>query len=212
MSRNYIEVRVETGVDSGEILALLEGPAPEGAWEAGGAVHLFWSEESWDAALLDELCGVLARLGSPVRPGKLSVVSVPDQDWNQTWARSLRPVRVGRRILIRQSWNRAEAPPDAVELVIDPRRAFGSGYHATTQLLAEWLEGEVRGGEHVLDVGTGSGILAMVSLRLGAACALGIDNDPVAIECARDYAAVERVRRGARAAGRHGRGTRRRRV
>jgi ribosomal protein L11 methyltransferase len=188
MSRNYIEVRVETGLDSGDVLALVDGPAPEGAWEADGVVHLFWSEERWSPAIVTELVGVFEQLGSPVAPEKIEVHTVPDQDWNQTWAKSLNPIRLGRRIVVRQSWNSAEVPDGGVELVIDPKRAFGTGYHATTQLLAEWLEDVVRGGERILDAGTGSGILAMVALRLGASWALGMDNDPVAIECANEYA------------------------
>ena len=104
--------------------------------------------------------------------------------------RSLQPIRLGERILVRQSWNSAPVPDGGFELVIDPKRAFGTGYHATTQLIASWLEEMIRGGERVLDVGTGSGILAMAALRLGASSALGIDNDPEAIECAQEYAAV----------------------
>jgi ribosomal protein L11 methyltransferase len=80
--------------------------------------------------------------------------------------------------------------PGEVELILDPRQAFGTGHHATTALLLEWLDELIRGGEVVLDVGTGSGILAMAAIRLGAASALGLDNDPVAIECAREYAAL----------------------
>ena len=72
--------------------------------------------------------------------------------------------------------------------MLDPKQAFGTGHHATTRMLLEWLEDLVRGGESVLDVGAGSGILAMVALRLGAASALGVECDPVAVDCARDYA------------------------
>jgi ribosomal protein L11 methyltransferase len=75
-----------------------------------------------------------------------------------------------------------------IEIVLDPKQAFGTGHHATTRMLLEWLEDLVRGGESVLDVGAGSGILAMVALRLGAASALGVECDPVAVDCARDYA------------------------
>ena len=189
MRGNYVEVRIETNLDSGDILAMLEDAAPEGAWDADGVVHLFWPEETWNPGLVRDLLDALKRLGGPVDPQQIVVVSVPDQDWNQTWARSLSPVRIGKRIVIRQSWNSADLPAGCIELVIDARRAFGTGYHPTTQLLAEWLEDVVWGGEQVLDAGTGSGILAMIALRLGAARALGIDNDSVAIECACEYAA-----------------------
>ena len=91
---------------------------------------------------------------------------------------------------IRQSWHAADPEFRGIELVIDPKRAFGTGYHATTQLVVEWLEEHIRGGERVLDVGTGSAILAMTAIRLGAASALGLDNDPVAVECAAEYAAL----------------------
>lgn len=80
--------------------------------------------------------------------------------------------------------------PGDVELIIDPKQAFGTGRHTATQLLVEWLEDVIRIDDRVLDVGTGSGILAMVALRLGAAKALGLDTDLVAIECAREYAVV----------------------
>jgi ribosomal protein L11 methyltransferase len=75
-----------------------------------------------------------------------------------------------------------------IEIVLDPKQAFGTGHHATTQLLLEWLEDLIHGGEFVLDVGAGSGILPMVALRLGAASALGVECDLVAMDCARDYA------------------------
>ena len=80
--------------------------------------------------------------------------------------------------------------PGEIELIIDPKQAFGTGHHTTTQLLIEWLQQVVTSSDRVLDVGTGSGVLAMVALRLGAAKAVGEDFDPVAIDCARDYAQV----------------------
>jgi ribosomal protein L11 methyltransferase len=90
--------------------------------------------------------------------------------------------------VIRPSWESVLPQAGDIEIVLDPKQAFGTGHHATTSLLLEWLEEIIRGGESVLDVGTGSGILAMVALRLGAAKAVGVDSDPVAIECAQGYA------------------------
>ena len=118
------------------------------------------------------------------------VHSLPDQDWNRQWAASVKPLRVGTRIVIRPSWEKVELAAGQIEIILDPKRAFGTGHHATTSLLLEWLEEDIRGGESVLDVGTGSGLLAMVALRLGAARASGIDYDPDAIDCAREYAAL----------------------
>jgi ribosomal protein L11 methyltransferase len=184
---NFVEVAIRTEIDSGELLALLEDGESLGSWESEGLVHIFWPEDRWNPASLADLISVLMRLGLENPGDLLTIRSLPDQDWNATWAASLNPIRLGRRIRIRQSWHDPDASLDAIELVIDPKRAFGTGYHATTQLVIEWLENHVHSGERILDVGTGSGILSMAAIRLGAASALAIDNDPVAIECAREY-------------------------
>ena len=189
MNVNYIEVSIRTNVDSGELLAMLRDGEYLGSWEGDGILHIFWPEDRWNVAALENLKLALAGLGISAQEEDLIVRTVPDQDWNATWAASLQPIRLGRRIRIRQSWHPADPAFDGIELVIDPKRAFGTGYHATTQLVIEWLEDNICGGERVLDVGTGSGILAMAAIRLGAGSALAIDNDPVAVECARGYAA-----------------------
>jgi len=190
MNRNYVEIRIRTSVDAGELLGLLDETASSGACETEDGLFLYWPTERWKPEVLDAIREGLRCLGDMQAEKTLIVAEIPDQDWNVRWAESLQPIRLGHRILIRQSWNSAEVPPGGFELVIDPKRAFGTGYHATTQLIAEWLEEAVCGGERVLDVGTGSGILAMAALRLGARSALGIDRDPEAIGCAREYAAV----------------------
>jgi ribosomal protein L11 methyltransferase len=116
------------------------------------------------------------------------VQSLPCQDWNRQWAQSVRPIRIGKRIVIGPSWEPVALQAQDIEIVLDPKQAFGTGHHATTRMLLEWLEDVIHGGESVLDVGAGSGILAMVALRLGAASALGVECDSVAVDCARDYA------------------------
>jgi ribosomal protein L11 methyltransferase len=189
MNTNFVEVSIHANVDSGELLAMLEEDEALGGWENDGILHIYWPDEKWNPAALEDLKKALAQLGIDSQEAELKILTVPDQDWNAAWAASLHPIRLGRRFRIRQSWHAADPGFDGIELVIDPKRAFGTGYHATTQLVIEWLENNIRGGERVLDVGTGTGILAMSAIRLGAASALGIDNDPVALECAREYAA-----------------------
>ena len=185
MSENYIEAVFCADVDSGEILSMLSGCEELGCWENDGVIHIFWPESRWSSEVLEELRRTLSLFGIDPDVAGLTVETVPDKDWNATWAASLTPIRLGRRIRIRQSWHSPDEAFNGIELVIDPRRAFGTGHHATTQLVIEWLENHLSGGERVLDAGTGSGILSMAAVRLGAAWALGIDNDPVAVECAR---------------------------
>lgn len=190
MAKDHIEIRLTTSVDAGDLTGLLEEWGCLGACEREDGVSLYWAKERWGEETARTIENVLRQLGDSQAELTLKVIEIPDRDWNASWTASLQPVLLGKRILVRQSWNTAPVPAEGFELVIDPKRAFGTGYHATTQLIAVWLEDEVRGGESVLDVGTGSGILAMIALRLGARAALGIDNDPEAIECAREYAAV----------------------
>ena len=118
--------------------------------------------------------GGLRALGSD-----LSVAAperVEARDWDAEWRRGLRPRRIGP-VWIRPSWCASQGTP---ELVIDPQQAFGSGEHATTRLALELLADELLPGDRVLDVGSGSGILGLAALRLGAGAALGVELDPVA--------------------------------
>lgn len=107
---------------------------------------------------------------------------VADQDWERAWMDQYRPMQFGARTWI-VPWN-MDAPPDAEGAVIvrlDPGLAFGSGTHPTTALCLEWLDSLQLAGESVLDFGCGSGILALAALKLGAARAVGVDNDPQAL-------------------------------
>jgi len=116
--------------------------------------------------------------------------SVAEEDWATRWRDGLRPLSVGT-VEVWPSWLPG-APPGAI--VLDPGRAFGTGHHATTCLALEAMQGWVLKGRSFLDVGTGSGILALAACRLGAGRVLGVDSDPVAIEVARENAAANGVR------------------
>jgi ribosomal protein L11 methyltransferase len=185
----WIEVQIRCSLDAGELVAVLDDPALTGAWQDGETIHLYWPVNTWFPEHLMLLRQTLHRL-TDEEDLEIVVQSLPDQDWNGQWARSVKPLRVGARIVIRPSWEPAAPVVNQIEIVLDPKQAFGTGHHATTSLLLEWLEDDIRGSESVLDVGTGSGLLAMVALRLGAARALAIDHDPQAIDCAIEYAGV----------------------
>ena len=191
MTSEWIEVQICSPLDAGEVLGLLGDPSVPGAWQDGRTIRLYWPSQHWTSDHLAHLRQTLRRLTEQgVAEPDIVVHSLPDQDWNRQWAQSVKPLRVGKRIIIRPSWERMEPIEEQIEIVLDPKQAFGTGHHATTSLLLEWLEEDIRGGESVLDVGTGSGLLAMVALRLGASRAVGVDHDPEAIDCAREYAAA----------------------
>jgi len=191
MTSEWIEVQICSSLDAGEVLGLLGDPSVPGAWQDGRTIRLYWPSRHWTPDHLAHLRQTLRRLMEQgVAEPDIVVHSLPDQDWNHQWTQSVKPLRVGKRIVIRPSWERMERIDEEIEIVLDPKQAFGTGHHATTSLLLEWLEEDIRGGESVLDVGTGSGLLAMVALRLGASRAVGVDIDPEAIGCAREYAAA----------------------
>lgn len=112
---------------------------------------------------------------------------IEDQDWERSWMDNFHPMRFGRRLWIVPSWH-AAPEPDAVNLLLDPGLAFGTGTHPTTALCLEWLDAQPLDGMQVLDFGCGSGILAIAALLLGAKQAVGTDIDVQAIEASRDNA------------------------
>ncbi|MCA9973857.1 MAG: 50S ribosomal protein L11 methyltransferase [Anaerolineales bacterium] len=120
-----------------------------------------------------------------------------DQDWANAWKAHYHPFRIGKRLWIQPSWRTAEqdaADPDAdIILTLDPGMAFGTGTHPTTQMCLELLEELVQPGVCVLDVGTGSGILAVAAAKLGAETVWGIDTDELAVRAATENAAQNGV-------------------
>ena len=115
------------------------------------------------------------------------IEQIEDKDWEREWMDNFHPMRFGERLWICPSWR--EVPdPNAVNVMLDPGLAFGTGTHPTTSLCLQWLDGLDLEGKTVIDFGCGSGILAIAALKLGAAKAIGIDIDPQAIQASRDNA------------------------
>ncbi len=119
----------------------------------------------------------------------------PEENWLALWRAGLEPRRVGERLIIAPTWTLPELKPSLHEIVIamDPKMAFGTGEHASTRGVLRLLERTLTPGSAVLDVGTGSGILAIAAASLGAASVFAVDNDPVAIETARENIARNRA-------------------
>ena len=116
---------------------------------------------------------------------ELTEREIDEQEWEEAWKAGFAPLRVGRRLLVRAPWHAAPAAPGDVAIEIDPGLAFGTGHHPTTRHMLECVERFAAPGARVLDVGAGSAILMVAALKLGAARAVGLDIDPVAVKTAR---------------------------
>ena len=150
------------------------------------------------AAEAEEALGHLQAFG--LRPiGALTTRVVHEADWAEAWKAHFPVLRVGRRLVIRPTWRRHRRRPDDVVVALDPGMAFGTGLHPTTRLCLAGIESlSDRGllaGARLLDVGCGSGILAIAGLKFGAREAIGVDTDPIAIAATEANAARNGVRR-----------------
>ena len=110
-----------------------------------------------------------------------------DREWSRVWEDQFHPLQMGERLWICPSW--APPPnPDAINILLDPGLAFGTGAHPTTAMCLRALDADLPPGMRVVDYGCGSGILGIAAMRLGATAVLGVDNDPQAIMASRDNA------------------------
>ena len=151
-------------------------------------IHLYLEP---GASQVETLALIAARMEAAGIAYAVETEGVEQEDWQNGWRKYYHPLEIGRRLAVVPSWQ--EYDTDRVKLILDPGLAFGTGGHETTSLCMEALDERVKGGERVLDIGTGSGILAIAALKLGAAVAEGVDIDPVAVRTAGENAALNGV-------------------
>ena len=146
-----------------------------------------------DASFADKLQALRLRMtelksSAAMDMGTLDIgtANVHDEDWSEVWKKFYKPFRAGHHLVVKPTWELYDAQPGDKVIEIDPGMAFGSGTHETTGMCMELLEDALKGGERVIDVGTGSGILAIGAALLGAREVTAIDIDPMAVKVARE--------------------------
>ena len=139
------------------------------------------------AQLRLELTELFARAGGlPMGALTLELSDVADEDWAENWKKYYKPFRVGEHLVVKPSWEAYASAPGDLVVELDPGMAFGTGTHETTGMCLELLEKYVQKRKRVMDVGTGSGILAIAAAKLGAQNVLAVDIDPSAVKVARE--------------------------
>lgn len=148
---------------------------------------IFYLEED-SGALLEEARKALSSLDDTKHYGRITTEQVAEEDWANNWKQYYKPLRVGEHVLIKPTWEEAEVLEGDVVVELDPGMAFGTGSHASTAMCLEYLEKIIRPGDRVLDIGTGSGILGIAALKLGASHVDAVDIDPMAVKIAGENA------------------------
>ena len=148
-----------------------------------GLSHIKLYLEDTDAAGMQRLEKAVAELNLTMK-----VETMPDVDWEESWKDNYPPQEIGEKIIVLPYW-RAEEETDRLKVILDPGLTFGTGAHPSTQMVMEKMEEVVKPGFRCLDLGSGSGILSIAALRLGAESAVGMDIDPKAEDIARENAA-----------------------
>jgi ribosomal protein L11 methyltransferase len=188
---SWLEVRATLPPDSdtSPFIEIFRDHGIESTQEINGSLVGCLADVEGSAARIEVLKCALQSTGV----GNVEVRPLEEQNWGEIWKQFFHPQRIGRRIVVRPSWEPFEARADDIVIVLDPGEAFGTGDHATTRLCLRILEDAVRPGAKVADVGCGSGILAIAACRLGAATVDAVDVDPTSVEVARANAKINGV-------------------
>lgn len=162
-----------------QLIAILPQFGFEGFWEDGSALKCYVDSAHWSPAMHEEVCGVIRRMTRSSRSALPEVVvnTIENRNWDEEWKKTIKPIQVTDRIVIKPTWHEYAPTPGQIVITIDPKMSFGTGYHETTRLVLRLMEKHVNEGMSLLDIGTGTGVLAIAGVKLGAGSAVGIDVD-----------------------------------
>lgn len=180
MSLSYIEVQINADEELVEqLVAILSQLGFEGFWEDGPMLRCYIGIARWSPEMREEVQSVISRMTrSSISPSpQVAFNTIESKNWNEEWEKTIKPIQVTDRIVIRPTWHEYVPTPGQIVITIDPKMSFGTGYHETTRLVLRLMEKYVNAGMSLLDVGTGTGVLAIAGVSLGATSAVGVDVD-----------------------------------
>lgn len=188
MTDKYLQLKVTTDQPVNDlIVGFLSDVGAEGFVEESNELSCYFADRKWNPSFRTDVKEFLNNLKKQARIKNFTVevFEVHNQDWNRQWEETVVPVEVTKNVAIKPSWKDYEGDAKIV-IEIDPKMSFGTGHHETTRMMIRLLEKFIKGGEKILDIGTGTGVLAIAAVKLGAKSCVAIDNDDWSIDNSRE--------------------------
>lgn len=190
---SWIEIKLRIAQEKIEdISGYLFAQGCEGIHITDEGINIYFSQFRWSDETRLALLDYIRDLVPSFNNRNLRIVAIADQDWNKNWKEFFKPVYLTDRVVVKPPWEKWRTKTGEIVITINPKMAFGTGQHESTQLVARSLADWQKAGMHVLDIGTGSGILAILAEKLGAEAVIAIDNDPLAIKNAHENARLNK--------------------
>lgn len=200
-SKDQVEFAEALFYEEGAVSIILEDAGDEPLFEPMPGEEPLWadvvltaifdtnSDDRFDGTDFE---GMASTIAAQVGATRFWTTRLDDKDWSREWMKHYKPVKCAGNLWIVPEWLKAP-DPEAINLILDPGLAFGTGYHATTRLCLDWLSGQDLTDKVVIDYGCGSGVLGVAALLLGAKCVYAVDIDPQAILATKQNAALNGV-------------------
>ncbi len=186
---SWIEIKLHLPQEKmEEISGYLFAQGCEGINITADQIVIYFSKHRWSEEIRIGILSYIQGIIPSFSPRSLQILAVSDQDWNKNWKEYFRPIHISNRIVIKPPWETYHPHPGEIVLTINPKMAFGTGHHESTQLVMRTMEKYIKNTMTILDIGTGSGILAILAEKLGAESVVAIDDDPIALKNALENA------------------------
>ncbi len=171
----WYEIAIRVDKDSQEsLIASLSDLVSHGFVEEDDTLKCYFNRDEWSDVKRNELDNLLNQLNLTY---SYSIKEIENRDWNSLWESTIEPIEATDRIVIKPTWKEYTSDKEKIVITINPKMSFGTGYHETTRLMLCLIQESVKPGDIALDVGTGTGILAIAAVRLGAEKVVGVDCD-----------------------------------